>query len=283
MYAEVDGADMVFGIAYSTIDPAGIGIAEALLKLVYGRKCGVCRGAIECICTDHGVMAGFHEDVIYFDFLEERLPADSYIVLSRHSSSHGIKSYTVHHTGNIGSEALYGGKPFSLGVAYPEASLRLLKALRKVAEELGRLEFYEVCYEATHHGPTEINKPLVFIEIGSTEDDWSNGVNHEVVALAVSELIVKGVVSNCMPTLGIGGGHYPRKHTEKALKEDYCYGHIIAKHSLSNLSWEILEKASKRTSLQPTRIVVEKKGTKIEHRELLEAYSHHYNLPIDYI
>ncbi len=274
---------MVFGIAYSTMDPAGAGIAEALLKLLGSRKCGACRGAVECTCIDHGVMAGFHEEVIYFDFLEERLPANSYIVLSRHSSSHGIKSYTVHHTGNMGSEALYGGKPFSLGVAYPEASLRLLKALRKAAEELGRLGLYEVCYEATHHGPTEVNKPLVFIEIGSVEDDWSNRVNHEVVALAVSELIAKGAISDCIPALGVGGGHYPKKHAEKALREGYCYGHIVAKHSLSNLSWEILEKASRRTSLQPVKIVVEKKGTKIEHRELLEAYAHYYNLSIDYI
>ncbi len=279
----VDEAGMVLGIAYSTIDPAGTGIAKALLKLLDGRKCGACRGAVECTCIDHVVMAGFNEEVIYFDFLEERLPADSYVVLSRHSSSHGVKSYTVHHTGNIGPEALYGGKPFSLGVAYPEASLRLLKSLKRIAEELGRLELYEVCYEATHHGPTEVNKPLAFIEIGSVEEDWSNRVNHEVVALAVSELITEGVMSNCMPVLGVGGGHYPEKHTEKALREGYCYGHIIAKHSLSNISWEILEKAFKRTSLQPVKIIVEKKGTKVGHRELLEAYAHHCNLSIDYI
>ena len=33
---------------------------------------------------------------------------------------------------------------------------------------------YEITIEATHHGPTSLKKPLLFIEIGSTEKQWAD-------------------------------------------------------------------------------------------------------------
>ncbi len=275
---------MYYGIVYSVNDPAGKGVAGKLIEILGFRECSICRDAVTCYCGENYVLAGFKEDVIYFDFLDQRLPGEvtHYIVLSRHSSARKVKSYTVHHTGNPGPEAPYGGKPRSLAVASPCVTYTLLLLLRKYAVEYGRLGEYEVSYEATHHGPTEANKPLTFIEIGSTLEEWVDGINHLVLANAVMELLNKGLVK-CKPVLGIGGGHYPRKHTRKAFEDGYCYGHIFAKYALQYLDKEILHQAIKRSEPAPQAIVVEKKGTRREHRVLIEGFASSHGLVVEYI
>ncbi len=274
----------MYGIVYSTRDPAGTGIAEKLLELVDTDKCGVCIDASRCMCGDGFIVAGFDADTIELDFLDERLPPETtqYIVLSRHSSRARVKSYTVHHTGNPGPEAPFGGRPRELGVASPPVTYTLLHNLYAAAETRGRLGEYEVSYEATHHGPTNLSKPLCFIEIGSSIDEWRIPENHLVVAEAVVMLLEKGV-RPCRPAIGIGGGHYPRKHTRRALETDTCYGHILAKYALPYLDEELLDMMRTRSVPEPGLIVVEKKGTRREHRILVERYVDAKGLVLEYI
>ncbi len=274
----------LYGIVYSVNDPAGMGIASKIIEFLDPKPCNICIDSKTCFCSEKFILAGFREDVIYFDFLDQRLPSsvNKYIVLSRHRSAKKIKSYTVHHTGNPGNEAPYGGKPRSFAVASPPVTYTLLLLLRKYAREYDRLEEYEVSYEATHHGPTEVNKPLTFIEIGSTLDEWVDKVNHAVLAEAIIEFLSNGEME-CKPVLGIGGGHYPRKHTKRAFEKGYCYGHIFAKYALPYLNRYILAKAIDRSIPMPRSIIVEKKGTRKEHRELIEKFVLENNLDIEYI
>lgn len=272
-----------YAIVFSINDPAGKGVAEKLIELMNFDKCSECISAEECYCIDNIVLAGFREDVIYFDFLDYRLPkVDKVIVLSRHSSTAKVKSYTVHHTGNPGDQALYGGKPRSLAIAAPTVSHRLLLLLKKYAEEFKRINEYEVSYEATHHGPTEVNKPISFIEIGSSIDEWRDPVNHNVLAHTITEFFEVGE-SVCTPAIGIGGGHYPRKHTKQAFQNNICYGHIFAKYAIPYLDKYILEKAYTRSDPRPTVIVVEKKSTRREHRMFIEEYCSSKKLKLAYI
>ncbi len=264
----------MYGLVYSIRDPAGSGIAHYIREYYGLEKCSDrIEHAIECWNSELFYLVGFQEDVIYFDFLDQRLPRNivQYIVLSRHSSVQRVKSYTVHHTGNFGDEASYGGKPRSLAIANPITSQKLLLNLKKQCEEHDRCNEYEVSYEATHHGPTENSKPLSFIEIGSTIDEWRDPVNHEVLGLAIIEFLEKPI-HDCRVVIGIGGGHYPRKHTKMALEENYCYGHIMAKYVLQYLSYETLDMMINRSDPKPRQVVVEKKGTRREHRELIERY-----------
>ncbi len=272
----------MYGIVYSVNDPAGSGVAKELLGILGLRECSLCRDAVSCYCGEDVVLAGFKEDVIYFEFLDHRLSVDKYIVLSRHSSMAKVKSYTVHHTGNPGPEARYGGKPYSLAVASPPVTYKLLLLLRKYAIEYDRYGEYEVSYEATHHGPSEVGKPLTFIEIGSTIEEWSDRVNHLVLANAVAGFLEEGE-PECTPVIGVGGGHYPRKHTKLSFNTNTCYGHIFAKYTLQYLDRNILYKALYRSDPKPVKIVVEKKGTRREHRELINVFAREYSLDIEYI
>ncbi|MEM1692051.1 MAG: D-aminoacyl-tRNA deacylase, partial [Thermofilaceae archaeon] len=102
-------------LAYSVNDPAGSGIAKAILTLVEFEptRLQLASEAYE-IPRLNAVIAGFNEDVLYFEFLDEVCPADFYLVLSRHSSEAGVKSFTVHHPGNPMRTAVAGGKPLEL-------------------------------------------------------------------------------------------------------------------------------------------------------------------------
>jgi len=274
----------MYALVYSVNDPAGKGIADWLRTYYRLDKCReLINGAEECYEHKTFILTGFKEDTINFDFLDHRIGfVDGYIVLSRHSSAKRVKSYTVHHTGNYGPEALYGGKPESLAPAFSTASHRLLVALKRYCDEKSRCEEYEVSYEATHHGPTEVSKPLCFVEIGSSIDEWRQLQNHEVVGLAVVDLVEKGPLKTRV-VIGIGGGHYPRKHTKLALQQKYTYGHIMAKYALPYLSSKTLTMMINKTNPRPEAIIVEKKGTRREHRDIIEEFAGTASIEINYV
>ena len=273
-----------FGLVYSVNDPAGKGIAD-YIKEYYGlEKSTNCLNAEECFEGRGFILAGFRDEPIYFEYLDVRLPSrvTEYIVLSRHSSAKKVKSYTVHHTGNFGDEALYGGKPRSLAIANPIVSHKLLLNLRRLSIEYSVDKEYEVSYEATHHGPTENKKPLCFIEIGSTLDEWRIPKNHEIVGLAVIQFL-ENPVHKCRVVAGVGGRHYPWKHTKYAIEKNYCYGHIMAKYALPYLSVGSLRLMINNSVPCPEAIIVEKKGTRREHRELIERFADEEGLVVEYI
>ncbi len=274
----------VYGLVFSEKDPAGRGIAEYLIGGLKPDNTEECIRASRCYKGGNYYLAGFTEDTIYFEFLDERLPGNvsGYIVLSRHSSAKRVKSYTVHHTGNYGPEAPYGGRPRSLSIAHPTVTHKLLLIMRRKAEEYGRIGEYEVSYEATHHGPTELGKPLNFIEIGSSIDEWTDPVNHRVIGEAIIEFL-EDPGHECKVVAGLGGGHYPRKHTRKALEDNYCYGHIMAKYALPYLSMETLGMMVERSLPKPGVMVVEKKGTRREHRVIIEEFANKKGLGLEYI
>ena len=89
------------------------------------------------------------------------------VFLSRHKAASGRPSLTVHPIGNWGS-AEYGGKEAEISGAAPEWMTGLLLKIKE-----NRIPGYDVCFEATHHGPL-LEKPTMFLEIGSSESEWEN-------------------------------------------------------------------------------------------------------------
>lgn len=276
----------MIGLVYSEVDRAGRGVAGYLVNELRPVEVKYCKNAVTCLAGDNFVLAGYREDVIYLDFLDESLPpeVELYVILSRHSSEAGIKSYTVHATGNFSDDVSAGGRPRELGVACPAISWALLRALNELSSDASKRDEYQVSYEATHHGPTNLSKPLVFIEIGSSENEWGDMVNHIIVGEAVKQLVeMYPRVPTCEPVIGVGGGHYPKKHTELALSENICYGHIASKHVLNFLDLEILNAMITRSVNSPKAVVVEKKSTNREHRALIEDFSRRRMLTLRYI
>ncbi len=96
---------------------------------------------------------------------ENNKEIDNIVFLSRHKAASGRPSLTVHPIGNWGN-ADYGGKEAEVSGATPGWMTGLLLKIRE-----NRIDGYDVCFEATHHGPF-LQTPTMFLEIGSSESEW---------------------------------------------------------------------------------------------------------------
>lgn len=182
------------------------------------------------------------------------------IVASRHKSKSGKSALTCHSPGNFGS-AEFGGNPKELGMApanYIRECIMLL--------ENNHASGYEITLEVTHHGPTALNFPIMFVEIGSTEKEW----NDSAACLTVAEVIYKVTKSSQKKfpvAIGFGGGHYCRKFTN--LTESYAIGHICPKYNLQNVDEEIVQQMIDKTIPRPEFALIDKKGVN-EKKRLLD-------------
>ena len=262
-------------LVYSTEDPAGSGVARRIVAAVGAQK-GECPRAVECyVLPDGTLLAGYREGQTRFEFLDETPDpgADAIVVLSRHASQSGRPTLSAHHTGNptLDPPAL-GGEPGVLAYSAPPLSKLLLTLYREEAEQRGLLERYELSLEATHHGPTGNRKPLVFIEIGSTPEEWRDPEAQEAMAAAVLRAL-ESSLPECTPAAAFGGTHYPRRFTRLHLESDLCLGHIIPRYAFQRgVPEHVIRQAVEKSWPAPARVAVyEKKSLKAAQRELVRS------------
>ena len=180
---------------------------------------------------------------------QNRKEIDNIVFLSRHKAASGRPSLTVHPIGNWG-EAEYGGKKGEISGVAPEWMTGLLLKIKE-----NRISGYDVCFEATHHGPL-LETPTMFLEIGSSETEWGK---HEPAKALIKSLLdlepAKGI-----NVIGIGGGHYTPRFTEAAFSHEVCFGHMVANYGVNVLTSELIEKAIKTSGAEG--IYFHKKGMK---------------------
>ncbi|KKN17856.1 hypothetical protein LCGC14_0961710, partial [marine sediment metagenome] len=109
----------------------------------------------------------------------------------------------MHTTGNWGNHADFGGDPFDLS----QTSALLQKAgfislIRQ--EKLGELEKFSEDIEVTHHGPTNLEKPMLFMELGSSQENWNIKEAGEFLATAILQSIFKYIEYNGKKNQEIG-------------------------------------------------------------------------------
>jgi len=205
------------------------------------------------------------EPLIYQDGLDKRFsecgyPAKLMIFASKHRSKDGRAILTIHSTGNVG-EAEFGGMRKQLAFAAPQAVKSLLRSLKILTEN----EEYEVTLECTHHGPSDIGVPSVFIEIGSNENQWVDEAAGRIVANAI--LMLR---ENDSPVaVGFGGTHYAPRQTALILETDVTFGHIFPSHALSELDEDIIKEAFLKS--RADFAYFDRKSMKAEQREKLGA------------
>lgn len=201
------------------------------------------------------------------------------IFISRHSSTSGTPTLSVHTSGNL-SEAELGGLPRTVSISPANVMRDVLKVMMRLKEEM-QLN-YEVSYECTHHGPS-LNVPTMFAELGSSPKQWNDLKAAEAVANATIETILKLGESKAKTVLGIGGPHYNEKFTRLALKSETAFGHIIPKYAIPYVDLEILRQCMKKTLEKVESIILDWKGIKGEHKPKLVEMLTETNLPIQKI
>jgi D-aminoacyl-tRNA deacylase len=146
---------------------------------------------------------------------------DLVVFASRHSGETG-PLLTAHFTGNLGP-AEYGGEDGALAVSAPAALDRVLAAFDEHAPE-----GYGTGIECTHHGPSEVGAPSLFVELGSGPEQWADEAAAAAVARAILSLADLDDVGGDRTVVGVGGGHYAKRF-ERVLRETgWSVGHVAA-------------------------------------------------------
>jgi len=174
---------------------------------------------------------------LYCENLDKELSADFFIFATIHQSESGKATLTVHPVGNW-AEAKYGGKNQKL---VPSSGILLklaLRNLRKFAKDLN----FEVSVEQTHHGPF-LSKPTMFIEIGSSEEQWKNPWAAEAIAKTIIKTITEYPKAKFKTTILFGGGHYNKTANKILLNTEFAISHICTKYYLTSLTKKQIQEA----------------------------------------
>jgi D-aminoacyl-tRNA deacylase len=207
-------------------------------------------------------------DGIYTDNLGVEFKPDAAIFVSRHRSESNEPALTTHWTGNPTGRADFGGKPRTLSPTDPPRLRAALLALDEgcVARKLG----YATTLEATHHGPTDLGVPTLFVELGSTEKEW-NDQEAAIVAADAAWRAAKNPIAGKL-AVGFGGGHYCNKQGNAIRNDGYAFSHIFSKYFFEDYDAEIVRVAYRLTRGECRTAVIDWKGIRGRERaKLLET------------
>lgn len=181
--------------------------------------------------------------VISADWLEEEYDYDGYIFLSKHAAESGILALTCHNTGNF-SDANFGGNNRQVSIPHPYIQKSYIQNIWNARSKFSE---FQITIEATHHGPTALNKPALFIEIGTTEKEW-NDVN---LCNSIGQMIVdvmKRQQKSYPIAICFGGTHYSEKFTNELIHGKYSLGTVIPKHALGYIDQSLFSHIIKRNN-----------------------------------
>jgi len=165
------------------------------------------------------------------------------LVLSRHVSASKTPSLTLHAIGvpgetPRGEQGQAGGIRGEIVPPSPRFGA-LFRTMSALAVDRGLDEEYDLTLEATHHGPV-LTSPTLYIEIGSTPDQWRDERAARVWADTLSTCLglsgsdqLGSWLGRGDVMIGLGGGHYAPRHRAVISQSDVWVGHLLANYALS--------------------------------------------------
>jgi len=243
-------------ILASTTDLASRTLADALVESQGFKSTGVNLLGQPVFQKDSFLLARYEGMIVFPPALDEYFNPQAYIFLSRHSAESGIASLTAHTTGNFSAEAKFGGSGKELGRADPSLLKNYLIALWTHRDGV---KGYEITMEATHHGPTSLQKPVLFVELGSSEKYWGDKKAAAVVGGALMEsLREKSIWSKA--AIGFGGTHYPEKFTRLLIEGDMSFAFVAPKYALEQIDERMVGQMLQRSTAPIRYAVLDWKG-----------------------
>ncbi len=198
------------------------------------------------------------EEMIFTENLDlEKINKYDFVIFaSKHKSEKGKKSLTIHAPGNFRNADL-GGEAGKVCKSSALFQKQMFEKLKKNAEEYNLK--YDVTLEATHHGPL-IDKPCVFIEIGSTENEWVNRKAGFIIAKTINETILEFKENPYNEiAIGIGGPHYCPNFNKIQLKSNVAISHVIPQYVFP-LTEEMIREAIEKTEEEIDFALLDWKG-----------------------
>jgi len=264
-----------FVLVASSKNAASTTIANALIRTQGFESTGITFGSRPLYQKGSAILATMDSEIIYPPDLDSYFRTQAYIFLSTHRAESGIPSLTVHTTGNFTDKAVLGARPREVGFIDPDLQKNYLIALN---ERRSQLEGYEITIEATHHGPTSLKRPVLFVELGSSEKQWGDSRAAEVIADALMASLASGRKWDRV-ALAFGGTHYPKKFNDALLEDEYALSAVVAKHYLEWIDAAMFGQIIQRTSRFPSYVLVDWKGAG-PHREKIILLSKQFALEV---
>jgi D-aminoacyl-tRNA deacylase len=264
-----------FVLVASSKNMASKTIASALIRSHGFESSGIRFGSSDLYQSGSVILATIDSEIIYPPDLDAYFRPQAYVFLSTHRAESGIPSLTVHTTGNFTDKEVLGARPKEVGAIDPDLQKNYLIALN---ERRAKLEGYEITIEATHHGPTSLRRPVLFVELGSTEKQWGDPHAAGVIADALMASLASGKKWDRV-ALAFGGTHYPQKFNKVLLEGDRALSAVVAKHYLEWIDGEMFGQLIQRTSRFPREVLVDWKGAG-PHREKIISLSKQFALEV---
>lgn len=227
------------------------------------------------------------ESLIFLNDLnlgKSALNPDLIIFASRHRSEAQRPAFLAHLTGNWSSKAEFGGNPRELSLA---------SALLFKAGFLSLLENSKICtvlanfstdIEVTHHGPTTLEKPLIFMELGSTKEEWSIDEAGEVVANSIINAIYKYLdfkeKKDQYIGLGFGGTHYAPNFQRLVINSNVAMSFICPKYYIQELNRDLIAQMIENNLESVDYFIIDWKGTNSEDKKHLLPLLEEFDIPI---
>jgi D-aminoacyl-tRNA deacylase len=196
-----------------------------------------------------------NESLLTLETLDTTYPdARAFVFLSKHRSDSGIPTLTCHCTGNF-ADAPFGGNPKEMAVALPSLQKAYLKAITNA-----QVPGYDVIIEATHHGPTSLKKPVLFVELGSSEKQWADRGAAKAMCDSLLAVLANGITPCEKVAVAIGGTHYPTKFNKLLLESEFGLAAVASKHALDAIDEAMLAQMIEKSVEKVTHIVLDAKG-----------------------
>lgn len=226
------------------------------------------------------------EDQIYTDYFAGHFKTNLLIYASKHSSAAGQKSLLVHTTGNWNNASVYGGRDEEISLIPSKIITTAYEYIVKLQKER-KLDQYWTGIECTHHGPTSLQVPLMYIETGGTEEEWNDisacNLIADVIWLIVEDVNNNNIDDESKPAMiGLGGNHYCSSFIRKLESKEYLIGHIIPKYAHKKLNIEMLQQARKKTLAENKVFLIDKKGARSADRKRFIKYIEQNNWHWEY-
>jgi D-aminoacyl-tRNA deacylase len=214
---------------------------------------------------------------------ESEIRPDFLIFASRHSSKTERPAFLVHTTGNWSENTDFGGKSKDLSLTsallHKSGFLSLLN--QEGLEDLGN---FSVDIEVSHHGPTLIEKPLIFMELGSKKEEWVIREAGEFLAISILKTIFKFIELNASQSqkvgVGFGGTHYAPNFNRLIQTKDIAMSFICPKYYIQELDYDLITKMVDNTSEKVDYFIIDWKGTNSEDKKHLIPLLEEFDIPI---
>lgn len=265
-----------FLLVASSENPASKTMASALIRRHGFKSTGIAFGSTPLYQSGSVILATIDSEIIEPPDLDSHFRTQAYIFLSTHRAESGIPSLTVHTTGNFTDKAVLGARAREVGAIDPDLQKNYFIALN---ERRSQLDGYELTIEATHHGPTSLKRPVLFVELGSAEKQWEDAHAAEVISDALMASLASGKKWDDV-ALAFGGTHYPQKFNEVLLGGRYALAAVVAKRYLEWIDAEIFGQLIQRTSKFPRYVLVDWKGCSGQDREKILSLSKQFALEV---